>query len=407
MKKVYKNDFIYFDNDYLNQEYKRFKPNFKPDWSRETILGYNYIGDFIVVDKSLISRINFASKNIYSYILDLRDKLKNPCHISRILYHQLVTEMNQDENKLIVEKYFLANQINGAVLKNDDNKTLTIKYNHSNPLVSIIIPTRDYIDILDVCIKSIYEKTNYKNYEIIIVDNNSNQDSVNYFNELKDKYKNLIVLRLECEFNYSYLNNEAVKIANGEYIVLLNNDTEIISNDWLDYMVGYAANDKIGAVGAKLLYPDNTIQHAGIILGKGGIAGHIYSGYEDNIDNQLILKIPYNVSAVTAACLMIKKSKYLEVNGLEETLKVAFNDVDLNLKLLAKGYQNVILPNIKLYHHESKSRGEETTIEKQKRFMKECAYIENKWNKYIQKDKFYNVNYSLEKEYMLSNEEKR
>ena len=405
IKKTSDNDFIYFDNDYLDNNNNRINPCFKPDYSDITILGYNYIGDFIVIEKSLTKKINFKTNNIYSYILDIKDFIKRPRHISKILYHQIEEDINQDENFKIVTNYLRKNEITADIIKNTDLKTLTVKYKHDNPLISIIIPTRDYIDILDVCLKSIYTKTTYSNYEIIIVDNNSNQDSVKYFNTLKTKYKNLKVLRLECEFNYSYLNNQAVSISRGEYVVLLNNDTEVISGDWLDYMVGYASLPKVGAVGVKLLYPDNTLQHIGILLGKGGVAGHICSGRKDDNTN-LILNTPHNVSAVTAACLMIKKTKYMEVHGLEEKLKVAFNDVDFNLKLLEKGYQNIVLPNIKLYHYESKSRGEETTIEKQKRFMKECAYIENRWDNYLKRDKFYNSNYSIENEYMLSCKEK-
>ena len=182
----------------------------------------------------------------------------------------------------------------------------------------------------------------------------------------------------------------------------MNNDIELISGDWLEKMLGYAQQPHIGAVGAKLIFEDNTIQHAGIIMGKGGLAGHAHYGKDRNfISHQFELKIPYDYSACTAACLMVEKKKYKEVNGLEEKLKVAFNDVDFNLKLLEKGYNNIFLPNVMLYHYESKSRGLDTTPEKQKRFVQEWSFITNKWDKYIKHDKFYNDNFSKDYDYML------
>ena len=207
---------------------------------------------------------------------------------------------------------------------------------------------------------------------------------------------------VNIEFNYSKINNFAVNKANGEYIVLLNNDTEIISPDWLNIMVGYASQSHVGAVGTKLLFPDDTIQHAGIVMGKGGLAGHINYGKPRNYQSyRWDLKIPYDYAGCTAACLMFSRKKYDEVGGLEETLEVAFNDVDFNLKLLTKGYYNVFLPGVELYHYESKSRGLDTTPEKQKRFASEWSYMKEKWNDIIEKDPYYNDNYSRNEDYML------
>ena len=265
-------------------------------------------------------------------------------------------------------------------------------------MVSIIIPTKDHADILEQCLKSIYTLTTYKNYEIIVIDNNSEEKETFELLKKYSKNSNFICKRIECEFNYSYLNNEAVKIAKGEYVLLLNNDIEVITPNWLELMLSYASLDHIGTVGAKLLFPDNTIQHAGIIIGKGGLAGHSHYGKsKDYTSSQYELKIPYDVSACTAACLMVSKKKFNEVNGL----KVAFNDVDFNLKLLDKGYNNIFLPNVSLYHYESKSRGLDTTSEKQKRFVQEWAYVEEKWDKYLKHDKFYNDNFSKNDDYML------
>ena len=392
-------DLIYFDNDLIRNN-KYCSPNLKPDWSRDTLLGVNYIGNCIVIKKSILKKYADNNSSIYQILLNLIGKTNNIMHISKIMYHDYGNIKNEIKE---VEKYLEKNNIKAKVKKNTDGITNTISYEIiKKPLVSIIIPTKDHADILDNCLKSIYEKTTYKNFEIILIDNNSTEKET--FNLIKkyEKKSNFKSKRIECEFNYSYLNNEAVKISKGDFIVLLNNDIELISGDWLEKMLGYAQQPHIGAVGAKLIFEDNTIQHAGIIMGKGGLAGHAHYGKDKNfISHQFELKIPYDYSACTAACLMVEKKKYKEVNGLEEKLKVAFNDVDFNLKLLEKGYNNIFLPNVMLYHYESKSRGLDTTPEKQKRFVQEWSFITNKWDKYIKHDKFYNDNFSKDYDYML------
>lgn len=392
-------DLIYFDNDLIRNN-KYCSPNLKPDWSRDTLLGVNYIGNCIVIKKNILKKYADNNSSIYQILLNLIGKTNNIMHISKIMYHDYGNIKNEIKE---VEKYLEKNNIKAKVKKNTDGITNTISYEIiKKPLVSIIIPTKDHADILDNCLKSIYEKTTYKNFEIILIDNNSTEKET--FNLIKkyEKKSNFKSKRIECEFNYSYLNNEAVKISKGDFIVLLNNDIELISGDWLEKMLGYAQQPHIGAVGAKLIFEDNTIQHAGIIMGKGGLAGHAHYGKDRNfISHQFELKIPYDYSACTAACLMVEKKKYKEVNGLEEKLKVAFNDVDFNLKLLEKGYNNIFLPNVMLYHYESKSRGLDTTPEKQKRFVQEWSFITNKWDKYIKHDKFYNDNFSKDYDYML------
>lgn len=257
--------------------------------------------------------------------------------------------------------------------------------------------------VLRKCLESIYQKTTYKNYEIIIVDNGSVlQETKDLFEEFSQRNKNFKVLTLDCEFNYSYLNNEAVKIAKGEYVLLLNNDTELITENWLELMIGHAQQKNTGIVGAKLYYFDNTIQHGGVILGICGVAGHAYiqmSG--DSTGWYGALRVPTNFSALTAACIMVSKEIYQEVSGLTEELKVAFNDIDFSLKVLEKGYDNVLLPGVELYHYESKSRGLDTTPKNYQRFLNESAYMKKKWSKELTKDKFYNVNYSLKNTFYL------
>ena len=281
-------------------------------------------------------------------------------------------------------------KIKGEVIDNPRVSTYLVKYETKRPLVSIVIPMRDQAKVSRRCFESLYEKNTYSNFEVIVIDNGSEEEETkNLFKEYK-KHKNFKVVRDSKEFNYSALNNEGVKIAKGEYLLFLNNDTEIIQEDTLEWLVGYASQEHIGCVGAKLLYPDKLVQHAGVVLGFGGVAGHIYvaNSYHDNgLFGRLVM--PYNYTAVTAACLCIKKSKFNEVNGFDEKLKVALNDVDLNLKVLEKGYYNVCLSNVEVIHYESKSRGYEASYEKQERFKKEQEYMKKKWGHTLDRDKYF------------------
>lgn len=288
-------------------------------------------------------------------------------------------------------------KINGKVHLIGTPQMYEIEYLYDKePKISIIIPTKDRADLVSKCLKSIYDKTTYKNFEVIIVSNNSSEKNLfTLLNKYKKKYQNFKYIERNCEFNYSYINNEAVKVCNGDYIVLLNNDIEIISEDWLSKMVGYAMQKHIGCVGIKLLYPTLTIQHAGVVLGGGGIAAHAFVGTgDDHFGYFGRLVATYDYGAVTAACLMVKKSKFMEVNGLDENLKVAYNDVDFNLKLLEKGYYNVLLPSIKAIHYESVSRGDDMNIKNKDRFIKEISYMTDKWGEKVIEDKFYNPNMS-------------
>ena len=396
-------DFIYTDNDMLIDN-ERQKPLFKPDWSPDTILGANYIGNLFIVKTSILKE-NIDStdlKDIYNYILKTVFKSKKVKHIDKVLYHETERNIDQNKNYEIVKNY-LGNSCN--IVKNPDKETLTIEHKlESNPLVSIIIPTKDAPQILDTCLKSIYEKSTYKNFEIVLIDNNSVAETTfKLFEKYKNEHDNFYVERLECPFNYSFINNEAIKkYSKGEYVLLLNNDTEVITPNWIELMLGYAMQEHAGIVGAKLLFEDNTLQHAGLIIGKGGLAGHSHYGEERYAkSSQWELQIPYNVSGNTAACILVNKEKMLEVGCLEEELAVAFNDVDLNLKFLEKGYYNIYLPMVELYHYESKSRGLDSTPEKQKRFMQEWKYMKDKWGKKLEYDAFYNSNFSRECDYKL------
>lgn len=400
-------DMIYSDEDKLDYNGKRMEPHFKPDYSPDTFKCLNYICHLTCIRKSIVDKLGgfrnrYDGSQDYDLFLRVEDVTKNIYHIPVVLYHWRQTKSSTagylgnksyaylaGKNALI--DTFKRRKISAEVIDNPKVSTYLVKYKHNNPKVSIIIPTRDKAKITKKCLESLYNKTKYLNYEIIVVDNNSSEEETfKMFEEYKNEYDNFKVLRLECPFNYSYLNNEAVKVAKGEYILFLNNDVEIIDSDWLDWMVGYASQEHVGCVGIKLLYSDKKVQHAGVVLGYGGVAGHIFVPYDYN-DVGLFgrLAMPYNYTAVTAACMLIKKDKFLKTKGFDENLTVALNDVDLCLQVLEKKYYNVCLSNIEMYHYESKSRGYEVTKEKQDRFKNETEYMKKKWKNIIEEDKYF------------------
>ena len=295
-------------------------------------------------------------------------------HFKRINKNVKITKLNE-LNAFHLEYYFF---------KND------------SPLVSIIIPTRNGLNLLSRCITSIITETTYLNYELIIVDNGSNDPkTLSYLKNIECEF--IKIIRDDSPFNYSKLNNSAVDVANGEYICLMNNDTEIITKNWLEEMMAHACQENVGCVGAKLLYPNNKVQHGGVILGIGGLAGHAHWNLDRNEPgyfNRAMLA--QELSAVTAACLLVKKSIYEEVGGLDPNLAVAFNDVNFCLDVLNKGYRNIWTPFAELYHFESASRGYEDTPEKIKRFKSELDSMQLKWGNSLLKDPAYNVNLCLQ-----------
>ncbi|MBQ9024288.1 MAG: glycosyltransferase [Bacilli bacterium] len=406
-------DFIYSDEDKIDLKGRRCEPHFKPDFSPDTLLSLNYICHLSVLRTDLMKKIDgftiglegAQDHDLFLRISEITDKIY---HIPKILYHWRMVKGStalktsnksyaNDKGKIAIENALKRRKIDATVEVDKKSGYYRVKYDiKSEPKVSIIIPTKDYADTLDTCLKSLYEKTTYKNYEVIVVNNNSVEKSTfDLFDKYKKKYDNFIVLDANIEFNYSKINNMAVDISKGEYIVLLNNDTEIITPEWLTIMVGYAMRPNIGAVGPKLLYPDKTVQHAGVILGLGGVASHAYIGSNrHDVGMYGRLRVPYDYSAVTAACLVVSKKKYIEVGKLEEELKVAYNDVDFNIKLLEKGYNNIFIPQVQLFHYESKSRGLDTTTEKYQRFLSESDYMWKKWSDQLNNDKYYNPNFS-------------
>ncbi|MEE3343269.1 MAG: glycosyltransferase [Bacilli bacterium] len=403
-------DMIYSDEDKIDFKGKYMEPHFKPDYSPDTLMGVNYICHLCCLRKSIVDKLGgfrseYDGSQDYDLFLRFTEVTNKIYHIEKVLYHWRQTATSTAgylgnksyayiAGKKALEDALKRRKLKGEVIENPKVSTYLVKYGNDNELVSIIIPIKDKASITKRCIDSIYEKSTYKNFEIILVDNNSSEEETfKMIKEYENKYDNFKSIRLECEFNYSYINNMGVKEASGDYILFLNNDTEVLSEDFIEYMLGYARLDYMGCVGIKLLYPDKLVQHAGVVLGFGGVAGHIFvtANYKDNgLFGRLVM--PYNYTAVTAACLMIKKSKFDKVKGFDEKLKVALNDVDLNLKMLDKGYYNVCLSNVEMIHYESKSRGYEASSEKHQRFLKEQEYIKKKWGSVLDRDKYFSKN---------------
>lgn len=411
-------DFIYTDEDKLDLDGKRQDPNFKSDWAPDSFYSSNYISHLCVLKRSIIEEIGgfregFEGAQDYDLYLRFIEKTNRIYHIPKILYHwrmipgSTAAEIGNknyalERGKKALEEALKRRKIDGEVKIAEDCPYYYIEYAvKNNPKVTIIIPTKDMVKILRKCLDSIYEKSTYNNFEVIVVNNKSEKkETFELFDEYKEKYDNFRVMDANFEFNYAKINNMAVSKTDGEYIVLLNNDVEIITPNWIELMLGYAEQKHVGAVGAKLFYGDGTIQHGGVIVGLG-VASHAFGGADDGAVWGGRLSVPYNYSAVTGACLMVSRKKWNRVGGLEEKLKVAYNDIDFCLKLLEEGYYNVFVPMVKLYHYESKSRGDDDTFEKKARFDQEQDYMYKKWKKRIENDEFYNPNYSKQTWYRL------
>lgn len=412
-------DYIYTDEMTFVGDIKHVvNVHFKPDFSPDTLRSYNYIGCFSVFNKQLLNEVGnfdprFEGSQNYDVIFRLTEKAQNIVHIQKVLYFKRLCENSVIQNHHIkssevdVTKDIILEHLNrvGLVGKVEVGKIPTIyriEYEiKQDPLISILIPNKDHVIELRQCIESIESKSTYKNIEIIVVENNSEQEETfAYYESLMKNCRNVKVVNWKGDFNYSAINNYGVTFCKGEYIVLLNNDIEVITPNWLEEMLMFAQRPDVGAVGAMLYYPDDTIQHAGVIVGIGGVAGHSHKFLgRDNYGYANRLLIAQNLSAVTAACMMMRKSIYEEVDGLDEQFKVAYNDVDICMRIHEKGYLNVFTPFAELYHYESKSRGSENTKEKIIRLKKEKEYFVIKWSDYLKVgDPYYNINLTQDKE---------
>lgn len=411
-------DVLYSDEDKVSADLARYMdPYFKSDFNLDLLRSNNYICHFLVVRRTVISEAGmldeaFDGAQDHDFILRCAEKARKIVHIPQILYHWRVHHNStagsadnkaycDDAGKRAIEAHLSRCGVEGTVHLTEHAGFYRTEYKiASDPLVSILIPNRNERESLKTCIESILEKTTYQNYELVIIENNSTEkDIFEYYKEL-EKNPRIRVIYWEREFNYSAINNFGAGAARGDYLVLLNNDTEIIEPKWLSRMLGDCQRPEVGMVGAKLCYPDDTIQHAGVIIGIGGVAGHIFKYFvRDYTGYFMKAQLQQNLSAVTAACLMVKKTVFDEVGGLEEDLRVAFNDVDFCLKVREKGYLIVYEPGAELYHYESKSRGSEDTPEKVKRFNSEADYMMEKWKEFLKKgDPYYNKNLTLERE---------
>lgn len=409
-------DMLYSDEDKTDTAMSRFfEPHFKPDLNIDLLRANNYITHFLVVKKTLAEKIGGIRKDYdgaqdFDFVLRLTEQAKTVIHIPKILYHWRVHELSTaggggskdyalDAGKRAVEDHLKRQGIEACVETTKYFGFYRTRYAlKEEPLVSIIIPNKDEKETLEKCLKAI-EKTAYSNYEVIIVENNSQkQETFDYYKQLEsDKVK---VVYYPDKFNYSKLNNFGVKYAGGSYYVLMNNDIEVLHEDWLEKMLSNCTRPEVGIVGAKLYYPDNTIQHAGLVVGVGGslrgIGANLFAGMKKERGGYMHkANLQLNYSAVTAALLMVKKEVYEQVGGFEEALAVAFNDVDFCLKVREQNYLVVYDPEVEAYHYESKSRGAEDSPEKAARFQSEIEFMRERWKKILcEGDPYYNINFS-------------
>lgn len=409
---------FYSDEDKIDENGVRSSAYFKPDWNEDLFYSQNLFSHLGVYHASLVRevggfRTGLEGSQDYDLALRCIERIgpKQICHIPKILYHWRIhpesTALYADvkpyamvAGENAINEHFLRCGIEASAKAVGYGYRVRYALPESLPLVSLIIPTRNGLKLLRKCVESILEKTSYKRYELLIVDNGSDDAAALKYLKKISSDQRVRVVRDDRPFNYSALNNSAVKLANGEVIGLINNDIEVINPDWLCEMVSHAMRPEVGAVGARLWYSDDTIQHAGVVLGIHGIAGHVHRFLpRDNVGYCGRASLIQSFSAVTGACLVVRKSLYEAVGGLNEVeLQVAGNDVDFCLRLREAGYRNIWTPYAELYHHESATRGFDDTPEKQARSAKEVAYMKARWGDALLHDPAYNPNLSLDTE---------
>lgn len=418
----YQPDLIYSDEDkFVDKIYGRkyIDAHFKPDYSPDLLLSHNYITHFLVIKRSLIKktgvfRPEYDGAQDYDLTLRAVEQAGKICHIRKVLYHwrhhlgsmshqTRSRERGSAAGKKAIEDTMRRRNIDGmverTVLPNHYRMRRTIL---TKPVVSIIIPFTDSPELLETCLQSIITKTLYNNYEILGISNNSTDErTLNLMTKWNDRHKNIHFIEYNRPYNYSELNNHAVKFADGEYLIFLNNDIEIITTEWIENLLEHAQREEVGAVGGKLYYPDGTIQHTGITVGIRGYAGRPHRRFpRDSSGYYHRIMLTRDVSAVSGALMMVKKNKYLEIGGMDEmNLPISLNDVDFCLRLLECSYWNIYTPYCEAIHFESASRGFDTDPAKKARFEKEIRYFRNRHKKILfEGDPFYNPNLSLEDE---------
>ena len=410
-------DAVYTDEDKVTTDLsEHFQPHFKPDFNLDLLRSNNYITHFFVVRTRLAREAGgfcreFDGAQDYDFIFRCTEEAKKVLHVPEVLYHWRTHKASTADNpaskmyafeagKRAIEAHLARCGQEGTVSLRKDLGFYRVEYPvQGEPLVSILIPNRDQKETLEKCLNSIWEKSTYNNYEILIVENNSSSPEIfNYYREI-EKRPGVQILTWKEGFNYSAINNFGEKSAAGDYLLFLNNDVEVINPRWIEELLGNCQRKEVGIGGAKLYYPDDTIQHAGTVIGIGGIAGHAFlnmprsrTGYLHKASLQM------DLSAVTAACMMMKRQVFKQLGGFEERLSVAFNDVDLCLRTVQAGYLVVYNPEVELYHYESKSRGAEDSEEKVRRFQEEIEFMRCRWMDLLKKgDPYYNRNLTLSK----------
>ena len=410
-------DALYTDEDKVTTELdEHFQPHLKPDFNLDLLRSNNYICHFFVVRRSIVEkaggfRKEFDGAQDYDFIFRCTENAREVLHVPEILYHWRTHKASTADNpaskmyafeagKRAIEANLERTETKGVVSHTQDLGFYRVKYPvQGKPLVSVIIPNKDEKETLQTCMEMLNSNTSYQNFEIIIIENNSTTDEIfRYYKELS-KDPRIHLLRWGKEFNYSVINNFGVAHAKGEYLLFLNNDIKSINPDWMEELLGVCQRPEVGGVGAKLIYPDNTIQHAGCVVGMGGIAGHMFVDMPADRTGYLHkASLLQDMSAVTAACLMMKKEVFEEAGGFTEELAVAFNDVDLCRKVRKNNHLIVYDPYAKLYHMESKTRGAEDSKEKVRRFQTEIEYMRCHWLDILKNgDPYYNKNLSLTK----------
>lgn len=399
-------DALYSDEDLIREDGEYVLPHLKSAFNIDLLRCHNYITHLVAVKSVIAKRIPLQSRfdgaQDYDFLLRLSEVTNNIIHVPEVLYHWRMCETSTASNagnktyadeagKNALQEHLDRLGLAGSACFTEVPFVYRVRYEISHsPRVSILIPNKDNVDVLRRCIDSLFKKTFYDNFEIVIVENNSSdQETFNYYEQLVKTHDNLRVVTWNGSFNYSAINNFGVTHTRGEYLLFLNNDTEVISGDWLEEMLAYAQREDVGAVGAKLLYPDNTIQHAGVMLmpslslGDMGGPMHVFN-HLDRSDNGYMNRAsrPQDLSAVTAACMLVKRSVFEGVNGFDESFAVAYNDIDLCLRIRSNGHLVVYNPYAVLYHYESVSRGFDTKGQKRQRFISEQGRMRERWSNY-------------------------
>ena len=408
-------DLVYADDDEVDPAGKRASPNFKGGWDPERFLQQDYVSRFCALRADLVRRVGgwrpgYEGSEDYELVLRCmaETEAKRIGHVPFVLYHARSRPLStgpaamsvvEDCVLRAVADHFSAARSLSTVERGSVPGVVRIRHSlpEPTPPVTLIIPTRNGAELVRRCIESILARTTYPSYEILLVDNESDEaSSTTYFRELEASGK-IRLLRFEGAFNYAAINNFAARHASGAILGLLNNDTEVINGEWLSEMVSLVTRPEIGAVGAKLLYPDGTVQHAGIVMGLHGTVGHLHQRMPKESEGYCgALVVAREVTAVTGACLLVRRSVYEEVGGLDQDhLAVTFNDIDFCLELRSRGYRNIWTPHALLYHHEAATRGPDDSPEKAARFGAEWAHMRAKWGRQLDDDPFYSPNLSL------------